>query len=200
MTRSGSGWSYGVIYSFTGPPDGNRPYAGLTLDQAGNLYGTTWLGGAQNSGTVYELTPSGGSWQETVLHSFLSLGFFYAGVTFDQGNLYGGTGSPGTVYELSPGDGVFTTLHTLSDSVSADLTFDSAGNLYGTAYNYSECGEVFELSPHGGSWIYTTIHSFQGRDGCEPVSTVLIDANGNLFGTTSQGGTRGQGVVWEITR
>jgi uncharacterized repeat protein (TIGR03803 family) len=209
MTRSGSGWSYGVIYYFTGSPDGQEPIAGLTFDQAGNLYGTTWSGGTQNYGSVYQLTPSGGSWQETVLHSFPSAGFVspYAGVTLDQaGNLYGGTAANGsayreTVYDLSPASGRFTTLNMIGNSVLADLTFDSAGNLYGTfsSDTFGECGEVFELSPQGGDWIYRTIHSFQGSDGCQPASTVLIDANGNMFGTTTKGGTYNDGVVWEIT-
>ncbi len=209
MTHSGSDWTYGVIYSFTGAPDGSRPYAGVAFDQAGNLYGTTWLGGDQNLGSIYELMPSGGSWQETILHSFPSSGFVspYAGVTLDQaGNLYGGTAANGsanreTIYGLSPANGRFTTLNRIGNSVLADLTFDSAGNLYGTfsSDTFSECGEVFELSPQGGNWIYTTLHSFQGSDGCQPASTVLMDANGNLFGTTTKGGTFNDGVVWEIT-
>ena len=92
MTRSGAGWTYSVIHTFNGGGDGSRPFAGLTFDQAGNLYGTTWLGGAQNFGTVYELMPSGGSWQESTLHSFDPYLSPYAGVTFDPaGNLYGGT-------------------------------------------------------------------------------------------------------------
>jgi uncharacterized repeat protein (TIGR03803 family) len=208
MTHSGSGWTYGVIYSFTGTPDGDRPFAGLTFDHAGNLYGTTWFGGGQNQGMVYELTPSGGgSWQETVLHSFAGGDGENpeAGLIVDHaGNLYGSGNTD--IFELSPANGGwdFSTLYTFEYYLASEatLTMDSAGNLYGTAKNYGNngsCGEVFELSPQGGRWIYTTLHSFQGSDGCQPVSTVLMDANGNLFGTTSQGGTRNEGVVWEIT-
>jgi uncharacterized repeat protein (TIGR03803 family) len=207
MTRSGAGWTYGVIYDLTGGQTGEEPDAGLTLDQAGNLYGTTLGGGrGQGFGTVFELMPAGNTWQETVLHSFDGndgLGSF-AGLIFDQaGNLYGATSS--TVFELTPVSGgwTFSTLYTFSDSQPlATLSMDGAGNLYGTARSIigGECGEVFELSPQGGSWTHTTIHAFQGSDGCEPASTVLIDGQGNLFGTTTSGGTQDAGVSWEITR
>lgn len=214
VTPSGGDWIYSVLYSFNGGQDGRGPWAGLTFDQAGNLYGTTAGGGGPDYGTVYELTPSGGSWQETILHAFvLTDGTYpYGGVTLNQGNLYGGTSingecGIGTLYELVPGNGEFTRLHCFpyhdggEGGPYASLSMDSAGNLYGTARGSSSgCGEVFELTPQGGGWTYTTLHTFEGGDGCQPISSVLIDANGNLFGTTSAGGANGQGEVWEITR
>ena len=217
LTHSGSNWIYGVLYDFPASDDGSTPYAGLIFDQAGSLYGTTQYGGPTNWGTVYKLTPTGGAWQETILHNFngddgaLPLG----GVLFDQaGNLFGGTASGGdsnhvgTVFELTPAGGGWnlSTLYRFpvhNGQVTgpwADLTMDSSGNLLGTTRNSSSgCGQVFKLTPQGGSWTFSTIHEFQGSDGCEPQSSVLIDANGNLYGTTRRGGSHLSGVVWEIT-
>lgn len=82
------------------------------------------------------------------------------------------------------------------------LVLDSAGNLYGTAYSDGRYGygSVFELSPSSGGWIYTDLHDFTGgSDGANPAGSVAIDANGNLYGTTTAGGSD-YGVVWEITR
>jgi uncharacterized repeat protein (TIGR03803 family) len=78
---------------------------------------------------------------------------------------------------------------------------DAAGNFYGTTagyYPYTN-GNVFKLTPSNGGWVYTSLHEFQISDGMYPVSTVAIDADGNLYGTTTYGGTNGAGVVWEIT-
>lgn len=217
LTRSGSNWIYSVLYDFPASDDGSTPYAGLIFDQAGNLYGTTEYGGPMNWGTVYKLTPSGGAWQETILHDFNGNdgAVPLAGVLFDQaGNLFGATASGGdsnfvgSVFELVPAGGGWnlTTLHRFpvhNGQVTgpwADLTIDSAGNIYGTTRNSgSGCGQVFKMTSQGGSWTFTTIHEFQGSDGCEPQSKVLIDASGNLYGTTRRGGTHLSGVVWEIT-
>lgn len=217
LTRSGSNWIYSVLYDFPASDDGSTPYAGLIFDQAGNLYGTTEYGGPMNWGTVYKLTPSGGSWQETILHDFNGNdgAVPLAGVLFDQaGNLFGATVSGGdsnfvgSVFELVPAGGGWnlSTLHRFpiqngyATGPWADLTMDSAGDLLGTTRNSSSgCGQVFKLTPQGGTWTFTTIHEFQGNDGCEPQSRVLIDASGNLYGTTRRGGTHLSGVVWEIT-
>lgn len=204
MTRSSGGWTYSAIYNFAGGQDGSGPYGGLTFDQAGNLYGTTYYGGGDpDVGTVYELTPSGNSWQETVLHRFnINDGLYSrAGLLFDQaGNLYGATQS--NLFELSPANGGwnFSVIYSGSGSEST-LAIDSARNLYGTQYqtNQNQGGEVFELSPQAGGWTYTTLHGFQGSDGRSPYSSVLIDAHGDLFGTTMGGGTHEGGVIWEIT-
>ena len=112
LTPSDGGWTESVIYSFRGFPDGGTPYAGVILDKAGNLYGTTSAGGEGNNGTVFELTPSGSGWIEIVLHAFqdASQGTVpYGGLIFDAaGNLYGTTqlgglgGYSGSVFELSP--------------------------------------------------------------------------------------------------
>ena len=127
-----------------------------------------------------------------------------AGVILDQeGNLYGST-CRGAVFELSPsnGDWTYDSIYNLSGTCSfADLTMDAAGNLYGTTVNGGShgFGNVFKLTPSGGSWVYTDLYDFTGSsDGGEPLSNVVMDANGNLYGTASTGGSD-NGVVWEIT-
>jgi uncharacterized repeat protein (TIGR03803 family) len=225
----GGGWSEKVIYAFGSQGDGRNPNGSLVFDAAGNLYGTTSNGGIycvdnQGCGTVFELSPTqGGGWTEKVLHSFNDDGIDgvgpAAGLILDgAGNLYGTTGEggtpggEGTVFELSPTQDSWTekVLHTFGplpdgEDPWAGLVFDAAGNLYGTtieggAYNY---GTVFELSPtQSGGWTETVLHSFNnnGTDGFEPVNgSLILDAAGNLYGTTQSGGNTGEGTVFEIS-
>ena len=143
------GAQYRVLYRFLGSPDGSEPYAGLAIDAAGNLFGTTYHGGTE--GTVFQLTPgSKGKWSESVLFDFsdpsVSGGFPIAGVTVDAaGNVYGasepGAGNQGVIYELTPSSSGFwnvDVLHTFSGYKDggqpwAAPIFDKVGNLYGTA-------------------------------------------------------------------
>ena len=216
MTHSGSGWTEQPLYAFTGTPDGATPYAGLVLDSAGNLYGTTTAGGLFGQGTVFELSPSGSGWTEQVLYNFQGGsdgGFPTGGLIFDQsGNLYGstnkgGVGGGGTVFELTPSGGGWTynLLYSFTGNTGcgpfANLGLDGAGNLYGTTLcdGANNAGNVFELTPSGGGWTYSSLHDFtNGSDGGYPYSNVTFDAAGNLYGTASRGG-RGVGLVWEIT-
>ncbi len=226
--REGGGWTERVLHSFGHGTDGTGPYANLVIDAAGNLYGTTQLGGIHNSGTVFELSPEeGGGWTETVLHSFNDNGvdgsYPLAGLIFDAaGNLYGMTQQGGmsscdgkncgTVFELSPRQGggwTETVLHNFNnngrDGVNpqAGLIIDDAGNLYGTTYRggIHNSGTAFELSPQqGGSWTETVLHSFgHGSDGITPDANLTIDAAGNLYGTTYNGGIHGRGIAFELT-
>ncbi len=211
-----------VLYSFKNDgADGNNPYAELIFDGAGNLYGTTFRGGAHGVGTVFELTPVGdGTWTEKVLHTFIQNGIDGAGpvggLIFDHaGNLYGttsggGTFLAGTAFELSPaGGGTWTEkiLHSFgSDPDGADpqasLVFDAAGNLYGTATTGGAggAGAVFELSPAGGgTWTESALYSFTGTDAIQPNSALIFDAAGNLYGTTYTGARTSQhGTVYEL--
>jgi uncharacterized repeat protein (TIGR03803 family) len=219
LTRTGGRWTESIIHSFTGT-DGFDPEAEVTLDASGNLFGTTELGGANNAGTVFELTPSGSGWTGSVLISFPGSSDGqqpYAGVLFDQsGNLYGATafasfGVSPIVFQLAPAGGGWTinTLYTFTGPAGSSnagplktLTMDSAGNLYGTTYAYGAygLGNIFRLTRSGSNWIYTDLHDFSGgSDGCCPQSEVTLDASGNLYGTAEGGGTHRQGVVWEIT-
>ena len=227
LIRSGNQWTPSTIYNFTGLTDGSAPAAGVTLHQSGNVFGTTNLNGCndcQSAGTVYELTPSQSGWTEITLHAFI-----YqqrtdpqepnGGVIFDSaGNLYGSTlaggiGYGGTVFQLAPSSGGwnFSLIYSFQEELPeigpvATLLLDSAGNLYGTTYGEGQFGygNVFKLSPSAGGWSYTSLYDFQGgSDGAFPQSTLIIDSEGNLYGTASEGGSRncesGCGTVWEIT-
>jgi uncharacterized repeat protein (TIGR03803 family) len=219
LTPAGSGWTESVLYTFMGGSDGASPWAGVTLDQAGNLYGTTAAGGAFGGGTVYELSPSGSGWTKRTLHSFQQQqdgGDPYAGVILDPaGNLYGatqygGSGGGGTAFELSPSGGgwTYTVLYSFIGSGGghakgpvADLVMDAGGNLYGTTggdgiYRF---GSVFKLTHGGGGWTYTSLHDFTGgSDGLLPRSNLVFDGSGNLY-STAYGGVDGNGVVFQIT-
>ena len=213
--RAPGKWTESVIYNFAGSSDGANPVAGLTFDSAGDLYGTTYSGGANGWGTVFKLSPSGSGWTKTVIYNFQNANDGRAptgGVIFDQvGNLYGGTvfggaNSGGVVYELSPSGGnwTLTTLYSFSGVAGPynNLTFDASGNLYGTTYRDGAdlAGSVFKLTQSGGNWTFTDLHDFtDANDGGYPTSSVAVDAHGDVYGTASSGGTIGQGVVFEIT-
>jgi uncharacterized repeat protein (TIGR03803 family) len=212
-------WTETVLYTFCSEEnciDGATPQAGMIFDSVGNLYGTTFVGGAQGVGTVFELSPNPGSWAQTVLHNFgdsPSDGAYpVCGLILDKaGNLYGTTSlGAGTVFELSPTSNGWTEniLYTFGTNGNKDgqtpyagVTMDPAGNLYGTTQNggtYScdqeGCGTVFELSPSGSTWTETVIHDFRREhDGRYPDASVVLDTAGNVYGTTSRGGNTGPG-------
>ncbi|HZL67993.1 MAG TPA: choice-of-anchor tandem repeat GloVer-containing protein [Candidatus Limnocylindrales bacterium] len=216
LSPSRGGWGETDLYSFTAGNDGYLPASGVIRDQAGNLYGTALYGGDNGCGTVFQLTPSGSGWSETTLRDLQSQtdGCGPNELIADpQGNLYGtdrrnGPNGGGTVFELtklSGGGFSFRVLYAFSGMPGgpmAGLTMDSAGNLYGTTYqngahNY---GSVFKLTKAGSGWTYSDLYDFTGgSDGAYVMSTVTIDANGNLYGTASEGGTYANGVIWKIT-
>jgi uncharacterized repeat protein (TIGR03803 family) len=207
--NSGGTWTESLLYSFTGGSDGANPWAGLIFDAGGNLYGTTYAGGASGDGTVFKLTPnSDGTWTESVLHSFTGgqdgSTPYLGNLTFDTtGNLYGSTvygggfGS-GVVYRLTPNsDGTWTesVLHSFTGGQDGGfpcgtLIFDSAGRLYGNASNGSHgVGNVFKLTlGEKGKWHEHVLYMFQGnQDGAYPNGGVVFDTAGNLYGTTAAG-------------
>ena len=192
------------------------PWVVSSSTQAGNVYGTTNLGGIGQEGTAFQLVPSGSGWTLNIIANFNynsgGFGLLAGLIVGPGGNLYGGTGdgSPNpVVYELSPSNGGWTynTLNTFSYQyccgVGANLVMDSAGNLYGTTAGdslESLYGSVFKLTPSNGGWTYTDLHDFtDGADGAYPYSSIVLDSNGNLYGTAAGGGTYTYGVVWEIT-
>ncbi len=187
-------WTETLLYRFTGGSDGGYPGLGdLTFDHAGNLYGTTYNGGTDTGGVVYELTPSHGGWTEKVLYSFIDRSDGYSpmsGVIFDQaGNLYG-TASY-TVFQLRPSGSswVETTLYQFTtSSTDAGVIFDQSGNLFGgtTLDLVLAGGSVFELSPSGSGWTQQTLYGFPfGQNGgFGPTASLVMDAGGNLYGTT----------------
>jgi len=206
LTPSNGGWTENIIYNFT--DEEPLPSGPLALDPAGNLYGTVCDGSCY--GAVWELVPSQSGWTYHDLYFFNgNNGADPGGVVRDaSGNLYGFTvGGIGdqsaTVYELSPSNGgwVYTLVYDFGmSSFITGLSVDSAGNLYGVNSGYPfGLGFVFKLTPSGGSWTYTDLHDFSGSDGEAPYGAVVIDANGNLLGTASGGGSHGDGVIFEIT-
>ena len=217
LTPAGGGtWTEKVLYTFSNT-DGANPYAGLIFDTAGNLYGTTLQGGTHGFGTVFELTPAaGGTWTEKVLHDFNNDGTDAAdpkaGLIFDAaGNLYGtavegGAHRGGAVFELTPAGGGAWTEKVLYSFVAGGgpyggVIFDGAGNLYGTTSGggTSNAGTVFELTPAGGgSWTEQDLLDFNGTNGAYPWAGLIFDAAGNLYGTTTQGGTYNAGTAFEL--
>lgn len=227
LSPSQGGWTETVLYNFRTTPDGWWPYAGVIADPAGNLYGTTYAGGTHNDGTVYELSPSDSGWTETILHSFGDFGgdgrLALSGLLRDSaGNLYGGTNmggdfNIGTIYSLSASTGWTENVLYSFDYIYGDgnpkfgsLIMDASGNLYGTSPGQGGLpdpqqyfGNVFMMTPSNGGWNYINLHTFTcGADGADPFSTPIMDSNGNLYGTASQGGLgceAGVGTVWELT-
>jgi uncharacterized repeat protein (TIGR03803 family) len=210
LSPSGRGWNETII------PYGGSASAGFVMDNAGNLYGVG-IDGSHGHGGVFELSSSPSGWTETVLYSFTdgSDGTLPVGglILDSAGNLYGstshgGTGGGGTIFELSP-SGNSWTLQTLCSFVGnaqnygpqSPLTMDAAGNLYGTTMSDGHgVGTVFKATNSGGHWTCSDLYSWElGPNGGYPIGGVTLDANGNLFGTTSEGGTHGRGVIWEIT-
>jgi uncharacterized repeat protein (TIGR03803 family) len=174
--NSGGGWTETILYSFgvAGSGDAALPQNGLIIDSAGNLYGTAGGGGINDGfctgdcGTVFELSPSGGGWTETILHRFRGNGGRYSGdgaqpngLTFDSsGNLYGST---------------FT----------------------GSNQRQNE-GTVFRLKHTKAGWVENVLYSFTGADGFRPWGNVIVNKAGHIFGTCNEGGANNAGTVWEL--
>jgi len=208
-TQSAQAQTVTILHSFN-ISDGMDPYAGLVQATNGNLYGTTIEGGANFFGTVFKITTGG---TLTTVHNFAGYPSdgetSYAVLLQDSnGNLYGTTTSggsvgAGTVFRMTLG-GTVTILHnfgsTDGETPYAGLIQASNGNLYGTTYNGGvyNGGTVFKITPTG---TLTTLDSFtgSGTEGDFPYGGLVQATNGNLYGTTYNGGTNGQGTVFEVT-
>ncbi len=210
LSPSGGVWTPQTIYNFQSP---GNPGAGLAMDAAGNIYST-------GPSTIFELSPNGsGNWTQTILHTFngspvnpegtpaLDLAGNVYGTTFS-----GGAHSHGLVYKLTRGKtGKWTekTLHSFG-SASGDGTkpvggvaIDAAGNVYGTTLTGGSFGygTVFELVPPVGTGSYQEkiIVNFDFTNGAQPFDSPILDSAGNLYGTTSIGGsTNSGGVAFEV--
>lgn len=197
------GWYEKVLYSFDGGTHGGNPWLSYVIfDKAGNLYGTACTGGANGHGVVFELSPVGKRWKETVLHSFTDTmddALPVNGLIMDAaGNLYGAT-FYGAVFELSPSGGHWTeqVIYDFATNLHAGLTMDAAGNIFGATFRY-----VFELSPNGGGvWNPDVIYNFTGppKDGSNPDDTLVLDQAGSLYGTTTAGGASNNGTVFKMS-
>jgi uncharacterized repeat protein (TIGR03803 family) len=202
------------LYTFcqeTGCFDGWNPFSGGVQDYDGNFYGTTWVGGTGDVGTVYKVTLGG---VFTSLHSFSGADGGLAGglVPAAGGALFGttesyGTNSGGTLFKITVG-GALTTLYNFcaktgcvdgsAPSFYSALIQATDGNFYGTtqAGGRGNHGTIFKITPAG---ALSTLHSFSGSDGAAPVAGLIQTTNGNLYGTTSIGGSGGAGTVFELT-
>ena len=224
LSPVGNTWVHTVLYSFTGGTDGGEPYKGVTLDAAGNLYGTAVTGGSGSCeggcGVAYKLTKSGNTWTQSVIHAFTG-GEDGSGpgsrVAVDvHGNLYGmtptgGSNGVGTIYAMHPrtnGTWDFRVIHTFTggadgSSGSAGKMVVRNGKIYGAATTggAAGAGTVFQLAPtRTGEWLFKVLYTFQGApDGSFPYGALLFDAAGNIYGTTYYGGTSGLGTVYQLS-
>jgi uncharacterized repeat protein (TIGR03803 family) len=217
-TLLAQGVTYKKLYEFHGGSDGVAPFAGLVRDSKGNLYGTTFDGGAASSasGTVFKVDRTG---KETVLHSFRSSRGDGAFPTADlirdaEGNLYGTTDEGGdfslygTVFKLNAA-GKESLLYSFSGGTDgafpeAGLIQDASGNLYGVTFDGGAagcsigaglCGVVFKLDKNGKE---TVLYSFTGPDGARPAARLMMDTAGSLYGTTTRGGPVDGGTVFKL--
>ena len=170
----GGKWNERILHDFgASQSDGQLPIFGqLAIDRHGNLYGTTFEGGANQCGeagcgVVFEVSrTTTGGWVERTIYNFM----------------------PGSTGDNPGGSVVIDTAGNLYGTT-----------IYGGSQNCG-CGVVYELSPQpGGQWQYTVLHTFVGADGAQPDANLTLDDNGNIYGTTLTGGPGGAGVVFEIT-
>ena len=219
LTNSGGTWTQTVIHAFTGGDDGSGPGARVTVDGSGNLYGMTPTGGTYGAGTIYKMHPHGSSWDFQVIHTFTGGADGASGsagrMLLSQGALYGavtagGTYGAGLVFQLTHtavGEWDFSALYSFRGQPDGSFPYGgllraASGKLYGTTYYGGEngIGAVYELSPRQtGEWRERVIYSFQSEsDGNSPISNLVRDAAGNLYGTTSEGGL-GSGTIFKLS-
>jgi uncharacterized repeat protein (TIGR03803 family) len=207
-----------VLHAFRGNDDGRYPVGGLTLDEDGNLYGTTQLGGSSDCqlmgcGTVFKIAPNG---DETILHAFRDDDVDAAGpvtglVRDSSGNLYGaglggGPAHAGAIFKIAT-DNTYSIVHTFTGTAKQQgnpnsLMIDRFDNIYGTSgyraeYEYCvHCGTIFKLSRTG---VFSTVHVFP-KDTPMPDGALVKDSAGNLYGTTYAGGPTvcGCGTIFKL--
>jgi uncharacterized repeat protein (TIGR03803 family) len=202
---------FSVVHSFGGAPsDGAYPNSGQLLDAGGNIWGTTFQGGANGLGTIFKITPTG---SYSVVYSFNGVGGFspLAGLTPDgRGHFWGnasagGQNGYGTVYYINQ-HGLYSVAHTFAaDGVDGiypvgGLVRDKNGNLWGMTADGGAYlgGTIFEITAAG---VYSVVYSFKkdGADGNFPQAGLLLDKNGNFWGTTQLGGASNAGTVFAFT-
>ncbi len=220
LTNTKGTWTQKVVHAFTGGDDGSGPGSRVTVDRAGNVYGMAPTGGAYGLGTIYQIRPpSSGALTFKVIHAFTGGVDGSSGsagrMVLRDGRLYGaattgGSNGSGVVFELTPkalGEWNFKTIYTFQGQPDGSfpygaLLFDPSGNIYGTTYygGANGIGAVYKLSPQPvGEWTEDLIYSFQqGPDGNSPISNLVFDKAGNLYGTTSEGGL-GSGTIFKLS-
>jgi uncharacterized repeat protein (TIGR03803 family) len=226
--RSSGQWKENVLYSFPNGSTGGVGLEGnLVLDVAGDVYGTAYWGGSDYEGTVFELTPGSGGWTEKTIYAFCPSGCDdggspASGVIFDNaGNLYGtatagGTDGGGVIFELAPSKGGWTESvrynfcpyntcgggwypWALTQTTNGDFysTTTYGGNYFWPCIPGDGCGAVFKFSPKSGD--YVALHRFDGRDGAFPDAGVVVDNQGNVYGSTRNDGAFGCGTVFQLS-
>ena len=217
IKRAGSGYVLRPLQQFGQPAsNGKSPidYGGLTFATDGTIYGSTssgarcGIGGGDFCGVVFRLQPPPTActsalcpWDYSLVYQFTPSVVPQTSLVFDAGgNLYGTGG--GTIYELSPSGGTWneSVIYRLNDDTNDGMIMDSTGNLYGTWWSYDNSGGVFELTPSASGWTETVLYNFTGgSDGSSPLGGLIFDTAGNLYGSTSTGGSQGGGAVFELS-
>ena len=217
MTPAGTLTTFYSFCAQSNCADGTSPVAGLVLGVDGNFYGVAESGGANYSGTVFQLTPSG---TLTTLYTFCSqancadgeypLAKLIQGTdeNFYGATEFGGSGTAcefgvgcGTIFKITP-SGTLTTLYNFNGS-DGSLPYGALiqafdGNFYGTTYlgGANNDGTIFKMTPAG---TLTALYSFAGADGARPVASLVQASDGNFYGITSEGGAHGEGILFKIT-
>jgi uncharacterized repeat protein (TIGR03803 family) len=225
LSNTGGTWTQTVIHAFTGGDDGSGPGARVTVGGAGNIYGMTPTGGAYGLGTIYKIHQASlGVWTFSVIHAFMGGADGSSGsagrMILRGGRLYGaattgGRYGSGVVFQLEAGgfgERELKTLYSFRGQPDGSFPYgalfiDRLGYIYGTTYygGTNGIGTVYKISPTAaprrfGEWKEEVIYSFQpGTDGNSPISNLVSDAAGNLYGTTSEGGL-GRGTIFKLSR
>jgi uncharacterized repeat protein (TIGR03803 family) len=206
ITTSGT---FTLLHSFTGgASDGENPSGGLTLGSDGNFYGTTQQGGSSSQGVVFKMTTAG---VITILHSFNAVfdGSFPYGPPIEatDGNYYGtasgGKGQDGLVYKITTSSGAYSTLYTFTATTGnypiAPPTQGTDGYLYIPASlgGTDDCGTIVKISTAG---VLQSSYDFPcGAGGAFPIGPLVQAANGDFYSTTQDGGTNGEGTIYQLT-
>jgi uncharacterized repeat protein (TIGR03803 family) len=213
------GFIFGTIYGFEANRDGELPYAGVTIDNLGDIYGITTYGGEigasvshRSNGTVFEINRYGVKETPHTFSGGLDGAHPYGALAWSQkGGLYGTTSSGGklgwngggTVFQMEPA-GEEKIVHEFTGTPDggypfAGVTLDTNGNIYGTTYYGGEYGQgsVFMITPSGKE---TILHSFSGSDGAGPYGGLVLDGSGNIYGAAAFGGAYGAGTLFEIVQ
>ena len=223
---SGGAWNETVLYSFTGGRDGGYPNPQLVIDASGDVFGTTPYGGVapglRGFGSAFELSPSSSGTRYAMIAAFIGNGAnlpgaypFFGLISDGAGTLYGtttgGDGDFGNVYRMEPnplgGRWYFKVLHFFSTNTNGSypsfLIRDSSGNLYGAAPTGgtgkcpSGCGTLFAEQPISNSWQFSLLYTFTGQNDGNGPSSLILDSEGNLYGTTL-GSTSAAAIVFEL--
>jgi uncharacterized repeat protein (TIGR03803 family) len=216
-------WNLDTLHSFNRDQhDGYNPLAGVIIGSDGSLYGTTKEGGSKGYGIVYQLIPNGNKWKEKILHTFnpengKDGAYSQASLFVDaNGSLYGTTQEGGKegfygiafklTFDLVSNKWQYSIIHSFTNGGDGgqpmdSLITDASGNVYGTTTSGGISGTAFKLAlvPETGKWKETVLHKFKdGNDGSKPHSGLILDAAGNMYGTTQEGGSSDMGTVFQL--